>query len=107
MAPPMGSRVVLNAVAAVDVPLVVVVLPGHAELDGALGLHHALQQSDLLILGVSVDNGLQRAQDLFHSLQELRLVGVLRLGVGQNSLNVLVHRYIPPTIKICGLYLEN
>ena len=83
-------------------PLVVVILPGHAELDGALRLHHTLQQSDLLILGVSVDNGLQRAQDLFHSLQELRLVGVLRLGVGQNSLNVLVHRYIPPTINFCG-----
>ena len=101
------SRVVLNAVAAVDVPLVVVVLPGHAELDHALGLDHALQQSDLLILGMGVDDGLQGAQDLFHSLQELRLIGILSLGLSQNLLNVLVHCYIPPTIKFCGLNFEN
>ena len=86
------GRVVLNAVAAVDVPLVVVVLPGHAELDGALGLDHALQQAGLLILGVGVDDGLQRGQDLLYGLQKLGLVGVLGLG----GLNVLVHCFVPP-----------
>ena len=77
-------------------PHVVVVLPGHAELNGALGLDHALQQSSLLILGVSVDDGLQRGQNLLHSLQKLGLVGVLRFGVGQDAFDVLVHNCIPP-----------
>ena len=90
------GRVVLNAVAAVDVPLVVVVLPGHAELDGALGLDHALQQAGLLILGVGVDDGLQRGQDLLNGLQKLGLVGVLGLGGLNDALNVLVHCFVPP-----------
>ena len=90
------SRVVLNAVAAVDMPHVIVVLPGHAELDDALGLDHPLQQGGLLVLGMGVDHGLQGAEDLLDGLQELGLVGILRLGLGQNSLDVLVHDDIPP-----------
>ncbi len=78
----------------------VVVLPGHAELDDPLGLHHPLQQSGLLVLGVGVDDGFQRGQDLLHGLQELGLVGVLGLGRVQDSLDVLVHNSIPPNI-IC------
>ena len=85
------GRVILNAVAAVDMPHMVVVLPGDAELDGPLRLHHALQQGSLLILGVGVDHRLQRGQDLFHGLQELRLVGVLRLGGLEHSFDVRIH----------------
>ena len=85
------GAVVLHAVAAVDLPLAVVVHPGHTELDHALRLDHALQQSNLLILGMGLDDGGQRGQDLFHSLQELGLVGVLGLGGFQNSIKILAH----------------
>ena len=101
------GRVVLNAVAAVDVPSMVVVLPSDAELDHALGLDHTLQKSGLFILGVGGDHGLQRAQDLLDSLQELRLVGILGLGLSQNSLDVLIHDDIPPTLYFCGDLLKN
>ena len=85
----------------------VVVLPSDAELDHALGLDHALQQSGLLILRMGGDHGLQRAQDLLNSLQELRLVGILGLGLSQNSLDVLIHDDIPPTLYFCGDLLKN
>lgn len=101
------GRVVLNAVAAVDVPNMVVVLPSDAELDHALGLDHTLQKSGLLILRMGGDHGLQRAQDLLDSLQELRLVGILGLGLSQNSLDVLIHDDIPPTLYFCGDLLKN
>ena len=92
------SRVVLNAVAAVDMPNVVVVLPSDAEGDSALGLDHTLQQANLLILGVSVDDGLQGSQHFLNSLQELGLVGVLSLGSLEDLFNVLVHWDLPPVI---------
>ena len=53
------------------------------------------------------DHGLQRAQDLLDSLQELRLVGILGLGLSQNSLDVLIHDDIPPTLYFCGDLLKN
>ena len=95
------GAVVLHAVATVDLPHVVVVLPGHAELDDPLGLHHPLQQGGLLVLRMGVDDGLQRGENLLHGLQELGLVGVLGLGGVQDSLDVLVHNSIPP-INISG-----
>ena len=80
----------------------VVVLPSDAELNDPLGLDHALQQGDLLILGVSVDDGLQRGEDLLHGLQEFGLIGVLGAGFVQDLLNVLVHSGIPPIKYVSG-----
>ena len=90
------SGIVLHAVAAVDMPDMVVIFPGNAELNNAIRLDHALQQSGLLVLGMSIDDGGQRGQDLFDSLQELGLGSVLGLGLGENALNVLVHWTFPP-----------
>ena len=85
------GRVVLHAVTTVDVILKVIVHPDNTELDGALGLDHALKQAGLLVLGVGVDDRLEGRQDFFDGLQEFGLIRVLGLGLGKNSLNVSVH----------------
>ena len=84
-------RVVLNAVAAVDVILELIVHPNDAELDGALGLDHTLEQAGSLILGVGVDDGFERGQDLFDGLQKFGLIRVLGSGLVQNSLDISIH----------------
>ena len=71
----------LAAPAAVGVPLAVVVAPHNAEGEHTLGLDHAAQQVNLLILGVLLDHGLQRGQNFLDGLHELRLVAVLGLDV--------------------------
>ena len=72
----------------------VVIFPSDTELDGTLGLNHALQQASLLVLGVSVDNRLQRGQNLFHSLQEFGLMRVLFTNLVQNTFNVSIHCFV-------------
>jgi len=84
-------RVVLNAVAAVDVILELIVHPNDAELDGALGLDHTLEQAGSLILGVGIDDGFERGQDLFDGLQKFGLIRVLGSGLVQNSLDISIH----------------
>ena len=88
------GRVVLHAVAAVDVVLAVVIHPGHAELDGALGLDHPLQQAGLLIFGMRVDHRAEGRENLFNGLQKLRLIGVLLFGLVNHSLDISVHNQI-------------
>ena len=52
------GRVELHTVAAVDLDLAGIVHPRHTEQDDALGLDQALDQTCLLVLGVSSHNGL-------------------------------------------------
>ena len=59
-----NSAVKLHAETAVYLHLAVIVHPGHPEHDLALGLHNALQNACGLILGVGLDNGLQRGEHL-------------------------------------------
>ena len=85
------GAVELDAVAAVDLIVALVIQPGDAELDGPLGLDHPLQKGCLLILGMGVDHGGQGGQDLLHGLQELRLAGILLTALFQNSVDILAH----------------
>ena len=80
------GAVELDAVAAVDLHLALIVHPGHTEGDDPLGLDQALDQAGLLILGVLFHQGLDALQHLPHSLQELRLVGV---ALGQTVVDAL------------------
>ena len=68
------AAVELHAEAAVYLYLAVVVDPRNAEHNHALGLNNALKQTCLLILGIRVNDGLQRRKNLGDSLDELRLV---------------------------------
>jgi hypothetical protein len=71
-----NRHAVLDAVATVDLHRAVVVHPGHAEHDDALGLHQALQQAVIGVAGMLFD---ERPQALHHfrdRLEEFRLTGV-------------------------------
>ena len=78
------GRVELNAETTVDLDLALVIDPRHAELDDALGLDDALEDLVLLILGVCLEHGLERGEDLGDGLDELGLVGVLGLDLLDN-----------------------
>ena len=80
------GRVVLDAVAAVDLDLALVVDPRDAEHDDALGLDEALEQAGLLELGVGVERGLKGRKDLLGRLDELGLVGVAILELSDDLL---------------------
>ena len=80
--------VVLDAVAAVDVELAGVVGPRDAEHDDALGLDEALEDAGVLVLLPRLEHGLEGAEHLGDGLDELRLVGILRLDVGEDFLCV-------------------
>ena len=87
----------LNAETAVDVHLALVVCPGDAEHDDALGLDDALEELCLLILGVCLDDGLEGLENLGHGLDELRLVGVFLLNLLDNTLDVTQWFLLSPT----------
>ena len=70
------GRVELHTVAAVDLYLTGIVHPRHAEQNHALGLDQALNQTGLLILRMSRNNGLQALKDFLNRLQKLLLLGV-------------------------------
>ena len=92
------AGVELHAIAAVDVILELIVHPHNTESDHALGLDHALENASLLVLLlVGSDQGLNREENLFNSLQEQLLVRILGLGLGENSLNISVHWKQPPS----------
>ena len=77
-------------------PLTSVIAPHNAEGEHTLGLDHAGQQVNLLVLGMSIDNGGNGAENLFDGLAELRLVGMLLLNVLDYALDILVHWNHPP-----------
>ncbi len=74
-----NRHAVLDAVAAVDLHAAVVVYPGHAEHDDALGLHQALQQSVLGVAGVFCNKGPQAFHHFGDCLQKL---GLPRVALG-------------------------
>ena len=74
------GRVELDAVAAVDAIVALVVHPGHAEEDRALGLGYALEDALRLVLGLGVDEGRYGLEDLVDGLEEFGLPGIARLS---------------------------
>ena len=99
------GAVELAAPAAVGVPLAVVVAPHNAEGEHTLGLDHAVQQVDLLILGVLLDDRLQRGQDLLDGLHELGLVAMLGSDVLQNAGQISIHNSC--LLKNCSKIVQN
>ncbi len=84
--------------AAVYLDLAVVVHPGHPEHNLALGLHNALQNARGLILGVGLDNGLQRGEYLGGGLDELRLARIFLFQQLQLLADIR-HSIFPPYCK--------
>ena len=83
-----NGRVELDAVAAIDLDLALVVDPGDTEHDNALGLDEALKQGGLLVLGMGVERRLDGTEDLGRGLDELRLLGIAGLELVENFLRV-------------------
>ena len=82
--------VVLDAEAAVDAGPAGVVDPGDAELDHALGLDEALDQTGLLPLGMLADHEIEGLEDLAHGLEEFALACVAALDLGVNTVEILI-----------------
>ena len=78
----------LDAEAAVDLDFALVVNPRNAELDDALGLDDALKDLCFLVFRMRLDDRFESAHDLGDGLDELGLIGVLRLNLVDNSLDV-------------------
>ena len=101
-----NGGVELHAEAAVHLDLAVVVHPGHAEHNLALGLHDALQDAGGLILGVGLDDRLQRGEHLGGGLDKLRLAGIFLLQKFQLFADVR-HSIFPPYCKFDCKILQN
>ena len=89
----------LNAEAAVDLNLAVVVYPRNAEFDNALRLNHHIDDAALNIDGALLHNGFERFENLANGLVELALAGVAGDNVSQNFLQIFIlnaHDTIPP-----------
>ena len=80
-------RVELDAVAQVHLYFALVVDPGHAEGDDALGFHDALHNLRFLKLRVLVVDVFDRFQNLAHCLQVLQLARMLALQALHDFLN--------------------
>ena len=78
----------LNAEAAVDLDLAVVVHPRNSEHDLSLRLGDSLDESHLLVLGVRIKNRLQGSQNLGSSLKELGLIRIFCCQLFQLFANV-------------------
>src|SRR5690606_8265241 len=82
--------VVLDAIATVDLDAVLVVLPGHAEDDLALGLYQALDDAELHVLRVAAEHDIEAVEHLGRGLVELVLGGVPALDVGADLFQYVV-----------------
>ncbi len=85
----------LAAPAAVGMIIAILIHPADAEREHPLRLDHALEQVDLLILGMRVHDRGNRGQNLFHGLDEFRLVRVRRLDIIDDAGYICVHKQIP------------
>ena len=90
------GRIVLDAVAAVDLDIAVVVHPGNTEFHHALRLDKALKKGRLFPFRVLVNDQLKRLEDFSDSLEEFRLMGVTLFDVGIDFLQIFVcnHRFL-------------
>ena len=75
----------LDAEAAVDLHVALVVLPRHAEHHHPLGLDHPLEDLRAAVLGTTLEHEVERLDDFLHGLMELRLAGFLALRSAMRS----------------------
>ena len=85
------GAVELATVADVGMPGAVVRHPHHAEGEHPLRLHHPVQKIRFLILRMFLDHRLQGRENLLHSLDEFRLIGVLGLDIFNHTGKIGVH----------------
>src|SRR5208283_5709211 len=79
----------LNAEAAIDLDVALVVKPRHAEHKDALGFHNPLQDSGRDVFRMSLENEAQRVEHFLYRLVKFWLGGILRLHQGHNIVGVI------------------
>ena len=82
------GTVELDAEAAVDLHLALVVHPRHAEHHHALRLGQTLEKASLLKLGIGLDHRAQGVEHLGGRLDEFVLGGVLADKLGENGIDI-------------------
>jgi hypothetical protein len=85
------GRVELDAEAAVDLDVVLVVDPRHAEDDLTLGLADALEHGCVDVLGVLLEHRPERVEDLANRLVELDLTRVAGEDLVEDGLQTTIH----------------
>ena len=83
----------LDAEAAVDLDVALIVHPRDAEHEDALGLRDALENPRRDVLGMSLQHKTQRLHDFLYGLVEFRLGGVLGLHQGHNIVDVVARSF--------------
>ena len=79
----------LNAEAAIDLNVALVVKPRNAEHQDALGLHDALKDAGRDVFRMPLQHQAQRVEHFLYCLVEFRLGGVLGLHQGHNIVDVV------------------
>ncbi|MNE50744.1 hypothetical protein D3C80_1453370 [compost metagenome] len=89
------SGVKLDAPCTVNLHLITIVNPHHAELNDALRFNQALKQGHLTITRVFFKKRPQRGHDFTNGLRELALMRVAALNMGKKRFQsaCLIHRY--------------
>ena len=90
-----NGGVKLHAPRAVDLHLIAVVHPRHAELDDALRLYQTFKQRHLTVTRIFLKEGPQGGHDFTNGLGKLALVRVALLNMGKKAFQraCLIHRY--------------
>ena len=78
----------LNAIAAVNLNITLVVLPGHAEHNSAFGLGDSFEDTVFLVLGIRLENRAESAKNFSDCLNEFRLIAVTMLEFFDDAIGV-------------------
>src|SRR6266508_5576689 len=78
----------LHAKSAMDLHATLIVEPGHAKDDHALGLHHPLQDAGRAIFRMFFQDRTQRLQHLLHGLMKFCLGWIFGFYLGENILDI-------------------
>ena len=100
-----NGGVELDAVAAVDVELALVVIPGDTELNETLRLDERVYDAALFIAGIGLDQRLKAFEDFLNGLEKFGLVGIALFDVGVYAFEVLVgDHFITPYFQIFPVF---
>src|SRR5208283_5104069 len=90
----------LDAEAAIDLDVALVVKPRHAEHKDALGFHNPLQDPGRNVFRMSLENEAQRVEHFLYRLVKFRLSGVLRFHQGHHVVGVVARVLIAGAVVV-------
>jgi hypothetical protein len=86
------SAVHLDAEAAIDLDIAMVIEPRNTEHENAFGLHDALKNFVRNVFGMPLQHEAERVEDFLYGLMEFGLGWILRLDRGHYFLDVVARR---------------